>query len=433
MERELAFCYGSRKIQIRIPEKNIGSFIEPKKLIGAVSLDVVMKRANIGRKLNGKKVAIMIEDCTRDEPHNEIIHAICSALGACVHAQFIITTGTHESNNKGNRQIAKMIIGACEEKRIGDFDVHIHDCEKDEFMHNGRTSRGTFVESNTVCKDCDVFLIGADMKPHYFAGYSNAVKNFLPGICSFETVRQNHALAMFPESCFGTHPFHPDEGRRKNPVAEDMVEAMGLIASDRPKYALALISSREGNKYSISWAKAGEIQKITREGIREVDRRMCFLAKPSKYVIISPGNSPEDETVYVWQRCLELCSKCISDGAEILVIAESGKKEEQGIGPARTLDVFYNILRRPIDEIIKMGEKLDEYLMYMHKPVKFALLRKRVKNIFLYSSLPDRIVEEIHMTPVSEPQEVVDHWLKNDQNAKILCINAGNKVALYPK
>ena len=74
----------------------------------------------------------------------------------------------------------------------------------------GRTSRGTQVLVNVLADEADVFLVVSDVKVHYFAGYSNPVKNFLPGISAFRTVEQNHSLALLEESTHGLHPWHPD-------------------------------------------------------------------------------------------------------------------------------------------------------------------------------------------------------------------------------
>ena len=62
---------------------------------------------------------------------------------------------------------------------------------------------------NDESKDIDVFVTHSDMKNHYFAGYSNALKNFMPGICKYETIERNHALALKDNSTFGHHPLHP--------------------------------------------------------------------------------------------------------------------------------------------------------------------------------------------------------------------------------
>ena len=109
-------------------------------------------------------------------------------------------------------------------------------------MSRGRTSRGTPVEVDAETEGMDAFLAVSDVKHHYFAGYSNPVKSFLPGLCSFETARANHSLALDPGAAFGHHPWHPEAARQDNPLAEDLVEGMQLILGERPAYAVATVT-----------------------------------------------------------------------------------------------------------------------------------------------------------------------------------------------
>ena len=104
----------------------------------------------------------------------------------------------------------------------------MHDCDAD-VLDKGRTTRGTAVQVHHRSETCDAFLKISDMKNRYFAGYSNAVKAFLPGISSFESELGNHRLALDDRSTFGVHPWHPDPAGRDNPLAAGMVEAMNVI------------------------------------------------------------------------------------------------------------------------------------------------------------------------------------------------------------
>ena len=105
------------------------------------------------------------------------------------------------------------------------------------------------------------------MKAHYFAGYSNVVKNFLPGVCGFPTIEANHSWALNPKSTFGIHPFHPDETRRDNPLADDMREAMEMIVKDSKIFLLALVTERR----RLVWAGAGHHEPVTADGMMVVD------------------------------------------------------------------------------------------------------------------------------------------------------------------
>ena len=91
--------------------------------------------------------------------------------------------------------------------------------------------RGTPIELSAAANDCDCFVVNSDMKPHYFAGYSNALKFFLPGVTSFAAVEANHALALAEGACAAHHAVHPDAGRRNNPLSADMLEFFTVMNS----------------------------------------------------------------------------------------------------------------------------------------------------------------------------------------------------------
>ena len=121
---------------------------------------------------------------------------------------------------------------------------------------------------NAFADEADVFLVVSDVKVHYFAGYSNPVKNFVPGISAFRTVEQNHSLALLDESTHGAHPWHPDPAPRNNPLADDQVEGMELIARGRPIYALVMISAGA----RLIWARFGPVQDVSAESFRRYRR-----------------------------------------------------------------------------------------------------------------------------------------------------------------
>jgi len=101
-----------------------------------------------------------------------------------------------------------------------------------------------------------------------------------------------------------------------------------------------------------------------------------------------------------------------------------------GIGEERTLEGFYNRLTAPIDEILSSTR--SEYVLYSHKPYKFAQMMRRLRQIWIYSEIPDDLIEAVHLHATREPQAVVDGWLAEQPDAKITVVDSANRVALYP-
>jgi len=334
--------------------------------------------------------------------------------------QFFICTGTHTADTPKNRQIRSEIEKAARDAGLTVTRIHAHDCKADRFLDLGRTSRGTQVLMNALADEADAFLAVSDVKVHYFAGYSNPVKNFLPGISAFRTVEQNHSLALLEESTHGAHPWHPNPGQRNNPLAEDMVEGMEMFARGRPIYALAMLSAGK----RLIWSQFGPIERVSAESFVVTDERNIRAVSPVTRLVVSPGGLSNDEDLYIAQRALELTRAAVLDGGEVLFLAAC----PNGIGEPQTLANFYNRLTAPLDEVIRSIRQ--DYVLYSHKPYKFAVLIRRLRRIWMHTQIPDAQVEAAHLCPAHDPQAVVDGWLAEQGDARILFVDGANKVAL---
>jgi nickel-dependent lactate racemase len=420
--------YGRDVFTLQIPHKNVGDIIQPRQNKGNTDNATLVSRALTHREKDdfvkeaaGKYICVLLPDGTRDMPFDDIFGQLFPVLGSGSLVRFLICTGTHNAETTENNKIREQIERAAAKAHLCDFEIHAHDCQKDEFIQVGRTSRGTVVSFNAKADDARVFLVLSDIKCHYFAGYSNPIKNFVPGICAYRTAEQNHSLALDDKSTFALHPWHRDESRRDNPLAEDQLEGTRLIVKNRPVYALVTISSLG----RIQWARFGQAEEVSRAAFSIADEMNTHTVKPVERLIVSPGGLPHDIDLYNAQRALELTKNAVNDGGEILFLSAC----PNGIGAERTRENFYNLLTAPIDEVLKSVE--GKYKLFSHKAYKFAQLIKRLRRIWMFSEMPDDVVEAVHLRATHKPQAVVDHWLTENPNARITAVDGANKVALY--
>ncbi|MFW9806941.1 MAG: lactate racemase domain-containing protein, partial [Candidatus Thorarchaeota archaeon] len=247
---DVQITYGDGTVKLDIPEKNLAGVIEPKPSQTTSDVQGGIERVldnphgpHLSEISKSKSVCVLVEDHTRDVPHWDMLSAVVPRLKDANHVQFIITTGSHVVNHPNNLEIVEMIKRAAEDSKISNYDVMIHDCQSPDMKDLGKTTRGTPIIVDAAAVGHDVYVSLSDMKAHYFAGYSNVVKNFLPGVCAFKTIEANHSLALNPHSTFGLHPFHPDEDRHDNPLADDMREAMNIIAQGAKVFSVAIVTS----------------------------------------------------------------------------------------------------------------------------------------------------------------------------------------------
>ena len=419
--------YGAGFIEIDIPDENVGEVIRPwEGEAGGDNSAIITEAISAGewedfcKILEGKRVCVLVSDGTRDMPVSEILTGILGDMKGAEFVLFMICTGTHNSQTDENKKLAAEIEQVSKRAGLKDFEIHVHDCEADELISAGKTMRGTEVFYNRKIEESEVFVVLSDVKSHYFAGYSNPVKNFVPGICGYETAEKNHSWALDERSVFGSHPWHPNAQRRGNRLAADQVEGMEMILRGRGVYAFVTISS--GRK--IQWARFGSARQVSGEAFLEFDRRNVKTTEPVERLIVSPGGAPNDGDLYIAQRALELTKQAVKDGGEVLFVAAC----ENGIGAERTMENFYNSLTRDVDEIL--GQAGGEYKLFSHKPVRFAQMIKRLRRVWVYSELEDGVVEAIHMQPAKEAQKVVDGWIKADLGVKITVVDGANKVAV---
>jgi nickel-dependent lactate racemase len=420
--------YGSRKIELHIPDPNFAGKIEPRQLQSISNemqeLEQVLDNPQgptLQELVANKSVCVLVEDHTRDAPHQAMISAVLPRLAGAATVQFIITTGTHVVNHPSNQAIVEMLRRTAKDSKLAKYDIMIHDCHGKDMIQLGETSRGTPVIIDSAASGHDVYVSLSDMKAHYFAGYSNAVKNFLPGVCAFKTVEANHSMALDPRSTFGIHPFHPDANRRSNPLADDMREAMEMITKNSKVFVLAVVSSNR----RITWARAGEVRSVTEAAMMHLDENASFKVTPTTRVIISPGGWPQDKSLYHAQRAIELTKNAVADNGEILFLAEC----REGVAPGEAIENFYNKLKAPLDDVI--ASISGTYHLYEHKAYKFAELLKRVARIRMYTELDRNTLEAVHLEKADDPQSVIDEWISVDPTTQILILDQGNKIAVY--
>jgi nickel-dependent lactate racemase len=190
--------YGYTSISLDIPHKNLVQVIEPWKQPQVDNAEVVAgtlqceKWEKFGAESARRRLCILLPDSSRDMPLKDILPKLLPPLGECARVDFIICTGTHQAQTPQNIAVLENVRRTAEKAGLRRCRFHIHDAQGDRLVHAGRTARGTEVYFNSFIEEAEVFIVLSDVKVHYFAGYSNPIKYFAPGICAFETAEKNH-------------------------------------------------------------------------------------------------------------------------------------------------------------------------------------------------------------------------------------------------
>lgn len=381
------------------------------------------------REIRDRRLAVLLSDATRSEPRGKILPHWFGKLSGARAVDLFLCTGTHDPRTADNRALLEALEG-WSSALDAPSRIHLHDARKGDFTRFGTTSRGTPVEICSNLHQADVFLCLSDLKTHYFAGYSNPVKFIVPGLASFETARRNHSLALERGATFGRHPWHPDPRRRTNPVAEDMVEAFERFVGGRPHFSLCMQSGHD----ELLWAGGGRTPEVAGRGMRVVDETAVVTVEPARFLVVSAGGRPLDESLYTAQRALELTREGVHEGGEVCLLAEC----RNGIGPPSARENFFERLARPLPEVLSSFSR-EEYVMYSHKAWKFADYLSRLACVHLVSSLGEDEVRSIHLEPISSDpaaglQALVDAWCARARpEDRILFCDDASKLALLAR
>lgn len=420
---DVSLRYGRGTTILRVPERHVAGVYRPTappdappaSIEGSAGLEA-LRRATAGRR-----VMVLVPDGTRAKPPRELIGPLFRALRSTRTLSVAIATGSHSAATEANRNIGHAMREAARAGGAPLPHVTAHDCRTDPFSGHGTTSRGTPILFSDVLDTADMFVVIADVKHHYFAGYSNPLKFFLPGMAAFEAIEANHRLALEADSTYGRHPFHPDLDRRTNPLAEDMAEAFEKFARGRPAFALVTVTAGGRAVH----AEVGPLRDVSARAFAVSDQVASFPVPRSSYLVVSAGGAPQDATLYLAQRAIELTKVAALDGAEILLLAECG----QGIADGDTArENFYDELTRPLPEVIERIRR--GYRLYQHKAYKFAELLTRIASLHLTSRLVDDAVRAIHLVPANDPQALVDSWIARDSSARIAFFDEANRLSV---
>jgi nickel-dependent lactate racemase len=308
--------YGSKQIELDIEDAELLDIEEEDSRSPATIENMgVIRRAlqnPIGTKrlreiVNTKKdeeIVIVVDDHTRDTPTEIMLDALIEELGEDLkdNITLLVACGTHEPPTDAD---LRRFLG----KYFDHHNFKIHDCDAEDQVYVGTTSRGAPVRLNRSYVDADIKILTGDITLHYYAGFGGGRKSILPGISSRETIIKNHALLV-------------DEHARTanlelNPVHQDMSEAAAFAP---PDFVLNIIASSNGN---IVYAYAGDLDAVLHKGVEVAKELICRETHELfDILVVSAGGIPKDRNLYQATKAIENCYHAVVPGGELILVAE---------------------------------------------------------------------------------------------------------------
>ncbi|HIH00859.1 TPA: nickel-dependent lactate racemase [Thermoplasmata archaeon] len=384
--------YGDGTEVVEVPDRNMGEIVYPNELPDCDEMELLraafnapIESARLDMFLEGaEKVLVIVNDATRPTPTAKVLDIIEETLNH-FNAEYVVATGMHRAPTEEEyRFIFGDRYGSIKER------VHSHDSRTSETVRLGTTSRGTEVRFNRMVLDADRVVVIGSVEPHYFAGYTGGRKAFLPGISAFETIEQNHKLALTLEA----------QALRlgSNPVHEDMVEAMAFL-KDKRVFSIMAVLDKE---HKVCSAYAGDIDASFQAAVKKADE--VFVVRMRKAdIAVAVTSFPHDIDLYQSQKALDNAKLAVRDGGVIILVSAC----RTGVGA----DTFLKLLGSAATPREALEKISKEFKLGYHKAAKMAEIGLKIR-MFAVTKLDPEIARRAHMTPMPSLQVAVDKALK---------------------
>lgn len=404
----IAIPYGKEGEQIlEIPDRNFAGVVYPNEVEAADEYDVVERAIDnpIGSSSfeefvrGASNIVFLINDATRPTPTYKILDDLVGRMNL-ESARYLIATGTHRAPSE---EEYRYILGGHYESLMPH--VHAHDSKKDKMLYLGRSKKGTSIWMNEIATDAERLIIITSVEPHYFAGYTGGRKSFLPGVASYETVEQNHRLAMSPEA----QALVLDG----NPVHEDMMDALEFI-DNKPIFSIQLVLDRHQNIYK---AAAGDINKAFEKAVEWANEVYSVKIREKADIVVSVAPYPMDVDLYQSQKALDNGKWALKDGGTIIFVS----KCREGIGHS----TFLQQLSTSSDPKLVLENLAKEYKLGYHKAAKMAEIATWA-DICGVTEIDSNVLRKANITPFDSVQSAVDAALAKKRDARVLVLMEGS-------
>ena len=357
---------------------------------------------------DAKQVLVIVNDATRPTPTQKVLDVIFDDL---VNTQynFIIATGAHRGPTEEEYY---QIFGPYYE-RIKE-NIIVHDArKKEDQVFLGTSSNGTEMYVNKAAAEADKIIIISSVEPHYFAGYTGGRKSFLPGIAGFETIEQNHKLALVPEACALS--------LTGNPVHEDMMDAIKTVKQEI--FSIMTVLNKHHKVYATC---AGHIHDSFHAAIDKANEVFAAPLEEKADIVVSVVKFPQDIDLYQAQKGIDNAKLALKKNGIMILVA----KCRDGIGGKAFADLLgsCDTPRQALDKI-EQG-----YVLGYHKAAKMAEIGLWAQMWAVTDVAPD-VISKLFITPFSDLQTAIDKALeeKGKEASVLFLMDGGLTVPLVRK
>ena len=344
-----------------------------------------------------ESLLIIVNDHSRITPTIKILDIIFNEIKKISHIRFIIATGTHRMPSQDEQ---KKIFGKYFDSISKKIIIHKGNSEDVDFY--GTTNWGTNVYFNSILKKYKNVLAIGGVEPHYFAGFSGGAKSFFPGIAHYNSIEQNHKLALKSTSVI--------LNTKSNPVSLDIWEAVSFLKNKI--YSIQCVNDKDGN---LRYVAQGNLKESFKKAVSFAKSEFSIKVNEKADILVTVVNSPFDKNFYQAHKGLENTKSILKKGGIMILVAECS----EGIGK----DNFYKLLHN------KTLLTENNYKLGYHKTAKILEFLSYHK-LFFVTDIKPSLFYGINIEIFNSIQKAFDKAIKILPNAKNICIVHNSAVTV---
>ncbi|MBI5578713.1 MAG: nickel-dependent lactate racemase [Deltaproteobacteria bacterium] len=400
--RSFSLRYGRSNVSFELPEDQISTVITGREVKAIDNLEEAYLHA-LDHPIDsaplrymvkpGETVAIAVSDITRVWQKNDqtlplLLNYLNDAGIPDENIRVIIAVGGHRQNTDAEFQ---EICGSdvCHRVRV----VNHQSWETEDMVPIGRTSRGTQVSINKIAASADRILLTGGVVYHYMVGYGGGRKSVIPGICSLDTIKQNHLWVLGQKVGAGTNPLCASGSTADNPLHEDMMEIAALV---RPDFLINIVPNLAGE---IAGIFAGNWASAWWKATRMVDDIFGVpIEEESDIVIATAGGYPKDINLYQSQKTIDNAWHAMKPNGVAIILAECPDIRE----PKEFFDWFEHRDRLEMEKALRANYVLAGWLafhQFEYRDKGLIILVTREENF--------RHAEKAQLYPVASIEEAL--------------------------
>ncbi|MBP6497509.1 MAG: nickel-dependent lactate racemase [Campylobacteraceae bacterium] len=350
-----------------------------------------------------ERIVFIVNDGTRPTPTRKVLARIYPKIKD-KDIFFIVATGCHRAPTEEEWHF---ILGKEIYEDLKDKDrLWSHDARKDEMVYLGQSTNGTQMYLNKIVATAKKVCAIGSVEPHYFAGYTGGRKAFLPGVAAFDTIQQNHLLAL--------HENAQALSLKGNPVHEDMMDAMSVL-KDIDIFAIMTVLDSD---HDICTVTAGDLSDSFYAGIQKADEVFCVSIPQKADIVISVAPYPMDIDLYQSQKALDNGKLALKKEGILIMVASC----RTGIGE----EGFFKLMSSAKSAQAVLDKIKCEYKLGYHKAAKMAEINLWAQS-WAVSDLSDEEMRAVHLKPYHDLAKALEDAIaEKGKDATIIVLPFGS-------